>query len=93
MVRRSSVPIACSALATAGSGDVLTGVTGALLARRVDGLTAAQVAVYVHGAAGESLAPELGDGVVAGDLPRAIAARHGPVGPVVRPARPAQLAG
>ena len=34
-------PIACSALATAGSGDVLTGVTGALLARRVDALTAA----------------------------------------------------
>ena len=66
-------PIACSALATAGSGDVLTGVTGALLARRVDALTAAQVAVYVHGAAGEALAPELGDGVVAGDLPRAIA--------------------
>jgi NAD(P)H-hydrate epimerase len=67
-------PIACSALATAGSGDVLTGVTGALLARRVDALTAAEVAVYVHGAAGESLATELGDGVVAGDLPRAIAA-------------------
>jgi hydroxyethylthiazole kinase-like uncharacterized protein yjeF len=67
-------PIACSALATAGSGDVLTGVTGALLARRVDALTAAEVAVYVHGAAGESLAPELGDGVMAGDLPRAIAA-------------------
>ena len=67
-------PIACSALATAGSGDVLTGVIGALLARRVDALTAAEVAVYVHGAAGESLAGELGDGVVAGDLPRAIAA-------------------
>jgi hydroxyethylthiazole kinase-like uncharacterized protein yjeF len=66
-------PIACSALATAGSGDVLTGVTGALLARRVDALTAAQVAVYLHGAAGEALAPELGDGVIAGDLPRAIA--------------------
>ena len=66
-------PIACSALATAGSGDVLTGVTGALLARRVDPLTAAQVAVYLHGAAGEALEPQLGDGVVAGDLPLAIA--------------------
>ena len=76
-------PTACSALATAGSGDVLTGVTGALLARRVDALTAAQVAVYLHGAAGEALAPELGDGVVAGDLPRAIA------GVMVRLARPA----
>lgn len=66
-------PIACSALATAGSGDVLTGVIGALLARRVDPLAAAQVAVYLHGAAGEALAPQLGDGVVAGDLPVAIA--------------------
>jgi ADP-dependent NAD(P)H-hydrate dehydratase / NAD(P)H-hydrate epimerase len=66
-------PIACSALATAGSGDVLTGVTGALLARRLEALTAAEVAVHVHGVAGQSLAPELGDGVVAGDLPRAIA--------------------
>jgi ADP-dependent NAD(P)H-hydrate dehydratase / NAD(P)H-hydrate epimerase len=66
-------PIACSALATAGSGDVLTGVTGALLARGVDPLAAAQVAVYVHGAAGEELAPRLGDGVVAGDLPLVIA--------------------
>ena len=27
----------------------------------------------MHGAAGEALAPELGDGVVAGDLPLAIA--------------------
>jgi NAD(P)H-hydrate repair Nnr-like enzyme with NAD(P)H-hydrate dehydratase domain len=44
-----------------------------LLARRVDALTAAQVAVYVHAAAGEALAPRLGDGVVAGDLPLAIA--------------------
>ena len=76
-------PFACSALATAGSGDVLTGVTGALLARRIDALAAAQVAVYLHGAAGEALEPELGDGVVAGDLPRAIA------GVMVRLARPA----
>ncbi len=80
-------PIACSALATAGSGDVLTGVTGALLARRVDALTAAQVAVYLHGAAGEALEPELGDGVVAGDLPRAIA------GVMVRLARSARPGG
>jgi NAD(P)H-hydrate epimerase len=66
-------PAATSALATAGSGDVLTGVVGALLARRLDPLTAAQIGVYVHGAAGEALAPRLGDGVVAGDLPLAIA--------------------
>jgi NAD(P)H-hydrate epimerase len=66
-------PAATSALATAGSGDVLTGVIGALLARGLDALTAAQVGVYVHGAAGEALAARLGDGVLAGDLPLAIA--------------------
>ena len=66
-------PAATSALATAGSGDVLTGAIGALLARNLDPLTAAQIGVYVHGAAGEALAPRLGDGVVAGDLPLAIA--------------------
>ncbi len=66
-------PAATSSLATAGSGDVLTGVIGALLARGLDALSAAQIGVYVHGAAGEALAPRLGDGVVAGDLPLAIA--------------------
>jgi NAD(P)H-hydrate epimerase len=66
-------PAACAALATAGSGDVLTGVTGAMLARGLDALTAAEVAVFVHGAAGEELGEELGDGTAAGDLPLAIA--------------------
>jgi NAD(P)H-hydrate epimerase len=66
-------PIACPALATAGSGDVLCGVVGAFLAGGVEPLTAAQIAVYVHGLAGEALAVQLGDGVAAGDLPLAVA--------------------
>ena len=66
-------PIACAALATAGSGDVLCGVIGAQLAGGVDPLTAALVAVFVHGLAGEALAADLGDGVAAGDLPLAVA--------------------
>jgi len=66
-------PIACPALATAGSGDVLCGVIGALLAGRLDRLTAAQIGVYIHGRAGEALAAELGDGVAAGDLPLSVA--------------------
>src|SRR6185503_19744062 len=66
-------PIACAALATAGSGDVLCGVVGAFLAGGSDTLVAAQAAVYVHGLAGEALASGLGDGVTAGDLPPAIA--------------------
>jgi ADP-dependent NAD(P)H-hydrate dehydratase / NAD(P)H-hydrate epimerase len=66
-------PIACAALATAGSGDVLCGVIGALLASGADPLEAAQIAVFVHGLAGEALSVDLGDGVAAGDLPIAIA--------------------
>lgn len=41
------------AMATAGSGDVLTGIIGALLARKYDSISAALVGVYVHGLAGE----------------------------------------
>jgi NAD(P)H-hydrate epimerase len=66
-------PIACGALATAGSGDVLCGVIGALIARQLDPLSAALVGVYVHGMAGQELAVRLGDGVVAGDLPSGVA--------------------
>lgn len=66
-------PVACAALATAGSGDVLCGLVGALLARRVEALAAAQVAVYAHGLAGQELSERFGDGTLSGDLPDAIA--------------------
>jgi ADP-dependent NAD(P)H-hydrate dehydratase / NAD(P)H-hydrate epimerase len=52
-------------LATAGSGDVLSGIIGAFLALRLPSLEAAGLAAYVHGAAAE-LGPE--HGLVAGDL-------------------------
>lgn len=42
-----------SGLATAGSGDVLTGVIAGLLAQGCDTLAAAQLGVYMHGLAGE----------------------------------------
>jgi len=85
-------PISSAALATAGSGDVLAGVVGALLARGCDALTAAQIGVYVHGAAGVDLEAVLGDGVAAGDLPRAIAAVMARLqrGEVSRPPRAAR---
>lgn len=61
-------------LATGGSGDVLAGVIGALLAQGVTAADAARAAVYVHGLAGERLAAEHGRrGVVSSDLPVAIA--------------------
>lgn len=61
-------------LATGGSGDVLAGVIGALLAQGVSAADAARAGVYIHGLAGEQLADTHGRrGVVSSDLPLAIA--------------------
>jgi ADP-dependent NAD(P)H-hydrate dehydratase len=56
-------------MATAGSGDVLTGVIAALLAQRLDPFAAAQLGVHVHGLAGD-LARDAGGevGLIASDL-------------------------
>jgi NAD(P)H-hydrate epimerase len=62
-------PGATPALATAGTGDVLTGVVAALLARGLDPFRAACAAVRLHARAGARAAGELGpDGVMAGDV-------------------------
>lgn len=45
-------------MATAGSGDVLTGVIGALLAQGLPPQSAAMLGVYLHGLAGECAADE-----------------------------------
>ena len=58
-------------LATAGSGDVLSGIIGAFCARGLPALEAAAVAAHVHGRAA-SLGPA--QGLVAGDLPELVAA-------------------
>ena len=61
------------ALATAGSGDVLAGQVGALLAQRLDARTALRYAVCIHGAAADALV-SAGTGplgVVASELPDA----------------------
>jgi len=56
-------------MATGGTGDALTGVVGALLARGLDGFDAARLGTYVHGAAGDLASESLGeDGMIAGDL-------------------------
>ena len=61
-------------LATGGSGDVLAGVIGALLAQGAPAAEATRAGVYVHGMAGERLAVQHGRrGVVSSDLPLAIA--------------------
>ncbi len=58
-----------SALATAGSGDVLSGHVGALLAAGITPFDAARLGAYLHGRAGDMYAAEWGqDGLTASDL-------------------------
>lgn len=57
-------------LATAGTGDVLSGIIGAMIAREVPPLQAAALAAHVHGRAARRGHVE---GLVAGDLPELVA--------------------
>ena len=59
-----------AALATAGTGDVLTGMIGGLLAQGVDPFAAAATAAYVHGRAAD--AARTTPDIVASDLVRAL---------------------
>lgn len=62
-----------SALAKAGSGDVLAGAIASLAASGTDALCACAAAVYYHGAAADALSRSLSPfGVIPSDLPRAI---------------------
>ncbi len=58
-------------LATAGSGDVLSGIVAAFLARGMEAWFAASVAAFVHGSAARR---GLSEGLVASDLPGLVAA-------------------
>lgn len=61
-------------MATGGSGDVLAGLLGALLAQGLPPFDAACLATHVHGRAGDLVANRLSEaGLVAADLPVAIA--------------------
>jgi hydroxyethylthiazole kinase-like uncharacterized protein yjeF len=57
-----------SALATAGSGDVLAGAVAGLVAQGIPAFEAARAAVWLHGRAGDAL----GHGLIADDLPEMI---------------------
>ena len=60
-------------LATAGTGDVLTGIVGALLAQGSTVAHALAVGVYVHGLAGDLAAKKLGEtSLIATDVIRAL---------------------
>lgn len=51
----------CNGMAGAGSGDVLAGMIGGLLAQGMDCLEAACMGVYTHGLAGEAAAEQYGN--------------------------------
>lgn len=61
-------------MATGGSGDVLAGVIGGLLAQHMETFAAAKLAVFLHGLSGDAMAEEKGPySLMASDLIRGIA--------------------
>jgi NAD(P)H-hydrate epimerase len=61
-------PTGTPALATAGTGDTLTGIIATLLAQGLDPFDAARAGAYWHGRAGQLAAQLRPIGVMAGDL-------------------------
>lgn len=62
-------------LATAGTGDVLAGMVGGLIAQKMDSFDAACAAVWMHGEAGRAVGP----GLISEDLPDRLGAIMGPL--------------
>jgi NAD(P)H-hydrate epimerase len=73
--RYAICPLGNPGMATAGSGDVLSGVIGALLAQGLDVWDAACAGVVAHAAAGDLAASEIGErGLLASDITRRLPA-------------------
>jgi hydroxyethylthiazole kinase-like uncharacterized protein yjeF len=67
--RISEDPHEVPALATGGTGDVLSGIIGGLMSQGSEPFSAAVTGVYIHAAAGRRIAERIGDsGLLAGDL-------------------------
>ena len=79
-------PSGTSALATAGSGDVLTGIVATLLSQGASPVDAARAGAYWHGVAGRLAERERPVGVTSEDLPGCLAAAYAERSPrIVRP--------
>lgn len=65
-------PTGSAVLATAGTGDVLAGVIGALLARGAAAADAAAAGAYLHGLAGLLAGRRMGEGTLASDVVAAL---------------------
>ncbi|HUC08187.1 MAG TPA: NAD(P)H-hydrate dehydratase [Solirubrobacterales bacterium] len=76
--------VSAPALATAGTGDVLSGIAAAMLARGLDPFAAAAAAVFAHAYAGRQAARRIGavESVIASDVIAAIPAAMRAGGPV-----------
>jgi len=69
----SVAPFENPAMASGGTGDVLAGTIGALLAQGLAPYDAARLGVYLHGLAGEAVRERIGDaGLLASDLTDAL---------------------
>lgn len=66
------IPIATTVLAVAGSGDVLAGVIGSLIAQGLDVGEAAGLGAYLHARAGQILAQTAGSGHLAREISDAV---------------------
>jgi hydroxyethylthiazole kinase-like uncharacterized protein yjeF len=70
----SVAPFENPALASGGTGDVLSGAIGSLLAQGLEPFAAARLGVYLHGVAGDGVSERFGDaGLLASDLPDGLA--------------------
>ena len=70
--RLSVNPTGNPALATGGTGDVLSGAIAALLAAGLRPFDAARLGVFLHGLAGDLLAEEKGVGLLAREVAEAL---------------------
>jgi len=72
--RKALIPVASSALAKAGTGDVLAGMTAGFIAQGLESYAAAVLAAWMHARAGVMAARQVGApaSVLAGDIVSAI---------------------